>query len=265
MRHSQLLLQFMGLSHPMSWWPPPVSSHMILLGLFGCPMGTPQPCSCDRHSWHVDSRRTFGGPWRGIAGVVVDEPRIRMDSWSISNVPIVCYLQCFSFWKLILLLPVTVTVARPRCEWSTHHATPESFWEQYIYFCFVSRSILVLPRVHVRFKSVYNFCDAAPTISQTVYQLRNWIYLLGYINTRCQTSLGTARREVAYFLDSREVNSPSDPFTMCSSIFEVCNDMIWPTFAQSKQTYLKTYLKTYTSSAGFIRFTILWNHLHNAQ
>ena len=35
-----------------------------------------------------------------------------MDSWSISNVPIVCYLQCFSFWKLILLLPVTVTVAR---------------------------------------------------------------------------------------------------------------------------------------------------------
>ena len=85
---------------------------MILLGLFGCPMGTPQPCSCDRHSWHVDSRRTFGGPWRGIAGVVVDEPRIRMDSWSISNVPIVCYLQCFSFWKLILLLPVTVTVAR---------------------------------------------------------------------------------------------------------------------------------------------------------
>lgn len=147
---------------------------MILLGLFGCPMGTPQPCSCDRHSWHVDSRRTFGGPWRGIAGVVVDEPRIRMDSWSISNVPIVCYLQCFSFWKLILLLPVTVTVARQDANGALimqhRRASGNNI---YIYFCFVSRSILVLPRVHVRFKSVYNFCDAAPTISQTIYQLRN--------------------------------------------------------------------------------------------
>ena len=163
---------------------------MILLGLFGCPMGTPQPCSYDRHSWHVDSRRTFGGPWTGIAGVVVDEPRIRMDSWiqtgstcqvtmSISNVPIVCYLQCFSFWKLILLLPVTVTVARQDANGALlqrkKHAscnTVELLGDNK-YFCFVSRSILVLPRVHVRFKSVYNFCDAAPTISLTIYQLRN--------------------------------------------------------------------------------------------
>lgn len=45
---------------------------------------------------------------------------------------------------------------------------------------------------------------------------------------------------------------PSDPFTMCISIFEVCNDMIRPTFAHSPSKHISKHISNHLQHGSYV-------------